>query len=75
MITFCKILIRNGEQIDKENINPVQGQSFKEQLISAGMKEYVADKLISDPNSRVHIYGKKEVRPGRKMGHINTVIT
>ena len=35
----------------------------------------LADKLISDPNSRVHIYGKKEVRPGRKMGHINTVIT
>ncbi len=33
----------------------------------------IADKYINDSNSRVHIYGKKEVRPGRKMGHINHI--
>jgi 5-(carboxyamino)imidazole ribonucleotide synthase len=35
---------------------------------------YLADDLINDPNCRVHLYGKQEVRPGRKMGHINRLI-
>lgn len=26
-------------------------------------------KLLSDPQSKLHLYGKKEARPGRKMGH------
>ncbi len=29
--------------------------------------------LAADPCSRVHLYGKGESRPGRKMGHVNTV--
>ena len=33
-----------------------------------GWKEFAAD-----PCSRVHLYGKGETRPGRKMGHVNTV--
>ncbi|HEY5411338.1 MAG TPA: 5-(carboxyamino)imidazole ribonucleotide synthase [Caulobacteraceae bacterium] len=28
-------------------------------------------KLISEPNARLWLYGKREARPGRKMGHIN----
>jgi 5-(carboxyamino)imidazole ribonucleotide synthase len=39
-----------------------------------GKDIYIADNLINDPNCRVHRYGKKEVRPGRKMGHINHLI-
>ena len=35
---------------------------------------YLADNLINDPNCRVHKYGKKEIRPGRKMGHVNHII-
>jgi 5-(carboxyamino)imidazole ribonucleotide synthase len=27
--------------------------------------------LSADPNARVHLYGKGEARPGRKMGHVN----
>ena len=25
----------------------------------------------ADPNCRVHLYGKEDIRPGRKMGHVN----
>lgn len=29
--------------------------------------------LLSDPDVRLHIYGKKEARPGRKMGHFTVL--
>ncbi|MDO9223268.1 MAG: 5-(carboxyamino)imidazole ribonucleotide synthase [Caulobacter sp.] len=29
--------------------------------------------LASDPEARLHLYGKGEPRPGRKMGHVNRV--
>lgn len=29
--------------------------------------------FAADPFSRIHLYGKGETRPGRKMGHVNTV--
>ncbi len=28
-------------------------------------------KLAADPQARLHLYGKREARPGRKMGHVN----
>jgi 5-(carboxyamino)imidazole ribonucleotide synthase len=28
-------------------------------------------KLAAEPGARLHLYGKREVRPGRKMGHVN----
>ncbi|MDX2145362.1 MAG: 5-(carboxyamino)imidazole ribonucleotide synthase [Rhodospirillaceae bacterium] len=31
------------------------------------------DKYLADPNAHVHLYGKREARPGRKMGHVNIV--
>ena len=31
------------------------------------------DSLIAESQSRIHLYGKREVRPGRKMGHTNRV--
>ena len=27
--------------------------------------------LLAEPGARLHLYGKREVRPGRKMGHVN----
>ena len=27
--------------------------------------------LLADPGARLHLYGKAEARPGRKMGHVN----
>jgi 5-(carboxyamino)imidazole ribonucleotide synthase len=29
------------------------------------------DGYLTDPNAHIHLYGKREARPGRKMGHIN----
>ena len=26
--------------------------------------------LVADPDARLHLYGKSEARPGRKMGHV-----
>ena len=28
-------------------------------------------KLAQEPDTRLHLYGKREARPGRKMGHVN----
>jgi 5-(carboxyamino)imidazole ribonucleotide synthase len=27
--------------------------------------------ILADPTARLHLYGKREARPGRKMGHVN----
>jgi 5-(carboxyamino)imidazole ribonucleotide synthase len=27
--------------------------------------------ILLEPNARLHLYGKIEARPGRKMGHVN----
>ena len=35
---------------------------------------FLVEKFINDPAARVHNYGKKEVRAGRKMGHINHIV-
>ena len=29
--------------------------------------------LLADPRLRLHLYGKTEARPGRKMGHITAM--
>ena len=34
-----------------------------------------ANQIVKEnPNARVHIYGKKEIRTGRKMGHVNFLV-
>jgi 5-(carboxyamino)imidazole ribonucleotide synthase len=33
------------------------------------------DTLLSQPNNKLHLYGKKEARSGRKMGHFNVLAT
>jgi 5-(carboxyamino)imidazole ribonucleotide synthase len=30
--------------------------------------------LLADPGARLHLYGKSEVRPGRKLGHVTRLI-
>lgn len=32
-------------------------------------------RLAKDPQAFIHLYGKKETRPGRKMGHVNKITT
>ncbi|MCB1338997.1 MAG: 5-(carboxyamino)imidazole ribonucleotide synthase, partial [Maritimibacter sp.] len=29
--------------------------------------------LAADPGAALHLYGKAEVKPGRKMGHVNRI--
>ena len=51
------------------------------ELVGRGavMKNLIGDEvnrwpeLVADPHSHVHIYGKGEARPGRKMGHVTRV--
>jgi 5-(carboxyamino)imidazole ribonucleotide synthase len=31
------------------------------------------NRLLSHPNAKLHLYGKREARPGRKMGHYNVL--
>ncbi|HEX5635671.1 MAG TPA: ATP-grasp domain-containing protein, partial [Gammaproteobacteria bacterium] len=33
------------------------------------------NKLLGEPNAKLHLYGKEEARPGRKMGHYNVLAT
>jgi 5-(carboxyamino)imidazole ribonucleotide synthase len=33
------------------------------------------DTLLTQANNKLHLYGKKEARPGRKMGHFNVLAT
>ncbi len=48
-----------------------------ERLSNAVMKNLIGDdvkqwhKILQDPAARLHLYGKAEARPGRKMGHVN----
>jgi 5-(carboxyamino)imidazole ribonucleotide synthase len=30
-------------------------------------------KLAAEPDTRIHLYGKRDAKPGRKMGHVNRV--
>ena len=38
-------------------------------LIGADVEDWPS--LLADPGARLHLYGKAETRPGRKMGHVN----
>ena len=31
------------------------------------------DRALHDPRVKLHLYGKKDPRPGRKMGHLNVL--
>lgn len=47
------------------------GDTVMENLIGDEAGDPVA--ILSDPDARLHLYGKAEARPGRKMGHVNRV--
>ena len=46
----------------------------------AVMKNLIGDEangwldILHDPAARLHLYGKAEARPGRKMGHVNRIV-
>ncbi len=51
-----------------------------DRLCDAVMKNLLGDeaddwlKILSDPGAKLHLYGKAEARPGRKMGHVTRLI-
>ncbi len=44
-----------------------------EEGFSGSVKYDGIEEVLKMPNTYVHLYGKKETRPGRKMGHINVL--
>jgi len=50
-----------------------------EPLADAVMKNLIGDDVASavsqlnDPRAKLHLYGKAETRPGRKMGHVTRI--
>ena len=46
----------------------VNGSASMENLIGADIERWHA--LIAEPGARLHLYGKGEARPGRKIGHV-----
>lgn len=51
-----------------------------ERFGDAEMKNLIGDQahdwaaILADPTAKLHLYGKAEARPGRKMGHVNRLI-
>ncbi len=39
-----------------------------------GEEEAASLARLADPHARLHLYGKREARPGRKMGHVNRLL-
>ena len=48
------------------------GRVEMENLIGGDVERWRA--LLADPQAHLHIYGKDEARPGRKMGHVTRLI-
>ena len=40
-------------------------------VVDNGQPDWQA--LLDHPNIKLHLYGKKQARPGRKMGHYNVI--
>jgi 5-(carboxyamino)imidazole ribonucleotide synthase len=51
-----------------------------ERHADAVMKNLIGDEVetwrdaIADPTARLHLYGKRTTRPGRKMGHVTRLL-
>ncbi|MDP3385532.1 MAG: ATP-grasp domain-containing protein, partial [Phenylobacterium sp.] len=52
-------------------LGPTQARAHVEMLNLLGDEAETWAKLAAEPETRLHLYGKREAKPGRKMGHIN----
>jgi len=52
-------------------LGPTTPTARVEMLNLLGDEAEAWEKLAHEPESRVHLYGKREAKPGRKMGHVN----
>jgi 5-(carboxyamino)imidazole ribonucleotide synthase len=54
-------------------LGPVEARARveMENLLGEAVQDWAT--LAAEPNARLHLYGKREAREGRKMGHVNRV--
>jgi len=52
---------------------PARAVAQVEMLNLLGAEVDAWPKYAAEPETRIHLYGKREAKPGRKMGHINRV--
>jgi 5-(carboxyamino)imidazole ribonucleotide synthase len=54
-------------------LGPTQAIARVEMLNLLGEEVNAWPRYAAEPETRVHLYGKREAKPGRKMGHLNRV--
>ncbi len=54
-------------------LGPTAAVARVEMLNLLGEEAHQWAKLAAEPETRVHLYGKRQAKPGRKMGHVNRV--
>jgi 5-(carboxyamino)imidazole ribonucleotide synthase len=54
-------------------LGPTRAVARVEMLNLLGDETGAWAKFAAEPETRIHLYGKREAKPGRKMGHINRV--
>jgi 5-(carboxyamino)imidazole ribonucleotide synthase len=54
-------------------LGPTRATAQVEMLNLLGDEADAWAKYAAEPETRIHLYGKREAKPGRKMGHINRV--
>jgi 5-(carboxyamino)imidazole ribonucleotide synthase len=54
-------------------LGPTQAIAQVEMLNLLGDEADAWARYAAEPETRIHLYGKREAKPGRKMGHINRV--
>jgi 5-(carboxyamino)imidazole ribonucleotide synthase len=52
-------------------LGPTHALMQVEMLNLLGDEALAWTKLAADPEARLHLYGKRDAKPGRKMGHVN----
>jgi 5-(carboxyamino)imidazole ribonucleotide synthase len=52
---------------------PARAIASVEMLNLLGEEVHAWPKYAAEPDARLHLYGKREAKPGRKMGHVNRV--
>jgi 5-(carboxyamino)imidazole ribonucleotide synthase len=52
-------------------LGPTAAVARVEMLNLLGEEVAAWDRLAHEPETRLHLYGKREAKPGRKMGHVN----
>ena len=55
------------------DIKEEAGKNAAELITADGGTARFAALDVADPEAYLHLYGKPDIRPGRKMGHVNRV--